>query len=194
MKNLKWEIRLDIKWYEWLYQVSNMGRILSVKRGIKRQNHIMHIKERICKPWYCKWYYIISLHNKWRSKTLQIHRLVLSSFSWREYRNEFQVNHIDWIKSNNKLKNLERCTPQENTNHSMKIWTFWSPPRKWKKGENHNCSKKINQLDTYWNIIKTRWSMSDVKTELWIMSCNISRCCWKKTWRKLAWWFKREYV
>lgn len=46
------------------------------------------------------------------------HRMVLSAWNKIENMENLQVNHIDAIKTNNCLTNLEWCTNQENQNHA----------------------------------------------------------------------------
>ena len=48
-----------------------------------------------------------------------IHRLVLEAYNPIENSLEFQVNHIDGDKENNKLENLEWCTQSQNMRHSL---------------------------------------------------------------------------
>lgn len=55
-------------------------------------------------------------------KTLirRVNQLVALAFLSKESEDQTEVNHIDRIKNNNVVDNLEWCTPQENTLH------FWS--------------------------------------------------------------------
>lgn len=55
--------------------------------------------------------------------TKTIHRLVASAFCAKEI-DRSVVNHIDGNKCNNNYKNLEWCTPSENTKHAIKIGTM----------------------------------------------------------------------
>ena len=43
------EIWKDIEGYEGLYQVSNLGKVKSLERKVKRSNHTINVKEKILK-------------------------------------------------------------------------------------------------------------------------------------------------
>lgn len=77
----------------------------------------------------------IDLRKDGKKYKLKIHRLVLSTFSNKEYKNEFDVNHIDGNKSNNNISNLEWCTRKENINHAVH------------NGLNKQCIKIIAKKD-----------------------------------------------
>ena len=72
----KGEIWKDIKGYEGLYQVSNFGRVKSLKFG----------KEKILKPLkFTKGYLGVRLYKDLAVKTITIHRLVVRSI-YTKYR------------------------------------------------------------------------------------------------------------
>ena len=54
------------------------------------------------------------------SKIMQIHRLVLMLFKPIPNPNMFEVNHINSIRNDNRLHNLEWVTTQQNSDHAMK--------------------------------------------------------------------------
>jgi hypothetical protein len=63
-------------------------------------------------------YYHVRLYKDGTSKMYKVHRLVVEAFIEKDDSREY-VNHIDGDKLNNKLSNLERCTPSENVQHAF---------------------------------------------------------------------------
>ena len=51
----------------------------------------------------------------------QAHRMVLETFLPNENSQNLYVNHINGIKQDNRLENLEWCTASENTHHAMRM-------------------------------------------------------------------------
>lgn len=116
------EIWKDIKCYEGMYQVSNLGRIKSLSREVNSRFGTYITDELIRKLNYKKDGYVnIDLSKNNNHKYYRVHRLVLSTFNPVDNMNNLQVNHIDGNKSNNKLTNLEWVTAKENTLHAIKI-------------------------------------------------------------------------
>ena len=106
----------DIKGYEGMYQVSNLGNVKSLDRIIWN-GHVMHLhKGRVMKPKGVK-YKEVLLCKEGKNKKWFIHRLVALHFIPNP-ENKSQVNHKDGIKDNNHISNLEWATSKENNKHA----------------------------------------------------------------------------
>ena len=104
------EIWKDKKDYEGHYQVSNWGRVKSIKFG----------KERILKLTKDKdGYFFVNLYKNNKSKTFKVHRLVAEAFL-PNTDNLPLINHKDEDKSNNIVSNLEWCDVKYNTNYGTR--------------------------------------------------------------------------
>lgn len=101
------EIWKDIVDYEGLYQVSNLGRVKSIKFS----------KEKILKPVPThNGYYIVGLSKNGNKKRFRVHRLVAQAFIGKISKG-YCVNHINEVKTDNRLENLEIITFKENVNY-----------------------------------------------------------------------------
>lgn len=127
----------DVKGYEGLYQISNLGTLKRLPRFINTKHKTKsYQKEKIIKPYTTlKGYKRASLKNEEGARRILIHRLVAEAWIDNPHK-KTQVNHIDGVKSNNNVSNLEWCTNQENAIHAFKSGLRKSP-----EGLNHGGSK-----------------------------------------------------
>ncbi len=164
------EIWKDIPEYEWMYQVNNLWLIKSFKHK-KNWKLLTPIKDT-------NWYFFVSLLILWKPKYFRINRLVAEAFI-ENPDNKPQVNHINWIKTDNRVENLEWCTPWYNQTHAYEMW-LKTP-----------SSKTVIQYTLNFEIIREWESTVSIFKNLWLHTSNISNCCnWKK---KTCWWFIWRY-
>lgn len=101
------EIFKDIKGYEGLYQISSLGKVYSVRRGI------------VVSPIRKKTGYLnVNLYKDKNMRTFLVHRLVACNFIDNP-NNLPQINHIDGDKTNNAVDNLEWVDGFQNMRHAF---------------------------------------------------------------------------
>lgn len=110
------EIWKSIEGYE-NYEVSNFGNVKSLCRVVERKKYNYYIKEKMLKPNKDKQGYERVFLTNIKGKTLRVHRLVALNFIIN-YKNKKEVNHINGIKTDNRVENLEWCTGLENMQHA----------------------------------------------------------------------------
>ena len=116
------EIWKDIKGYENIYSINNLGEIKSLRRVIhKSDGTIQTYKERILKSYISSnGYPSVSLTKNSKTIMHNIHKLLAISFFNEDYiKNNLVVNHKDGNKLNNCLDNLEIVTYSDNMLHAL---------------------------------------------------------------------------
>lgn len=158
MRNEIWK---DIKNYEGLYQVSNLGKIKSI-------NYNRTKKSKLLKFSITKGYYRVHLCKNKKIKSYFVHRLVAEAFIDNPLNKPF-INHLDCNTKNNYYKNLEWCTQKENINYAQKINSSYN-----------DRNKKVGQYDKNNNLIKVYDSISEASRQTGIFTSSISYSANKK--------------
>lgn len=143
------EVWKDIKDFEGLYMISNLGNVKSFYT-----NKILKLKKDK------DGYLLVNIYKNHKNYCKKVHRLVAQAFIPNVY-NYKEINHIDENKANNVVSNLEWCTRKYNNNY---------------KNKNQSISKRVNQYDLNGNYIATYNSTMEATRKLGI-NRNISACC-----------------
>lgn len=168
------EVWKDIKDYEGLYQVSNLGRVKSLDRIVYQKNSFGNIQKNIYKGKILSLfedkdgYLRVNLKKDKKMKQYGVHVLVantflnINKFKYMEYEdlskidiNRLQINHKNENKKDNCIDNLEFCTVAYNTNYGSR-------------------EQKIIQLDLSGKIIKVWDSRKKASKELHISRNTIN--------------------
>lgn len=186
------EIWKPVIWYEWYYEVSSIWRIKSLSRERNSGAWNYYRPEKIMESYVLKSKYrIVCFSNKIEKKSFYVHRLVAEAFIPNPA-NKPCINHINWIKTDNRVENLERCTYSENELHSVNILKKeW--PWLWKFGSLHYASIPVVQYDLLWNVLKIRDNIPEAARELHLSQGNICTICLGKPGRTTCGGFKRKY-
>lgn len=145
------EIWKDIKGYEGLYQVSNLGRVRSLKYG----------KERVLKTQLDKdGYECLMLYKNGKHKTCRIHRLVAEAFIPNPDGLPC-INHINECKQSNVVTNLEWCSVAYNNSYGTR---------------NERISKRVYQYTLDGSYVRSYYSTREAErqTGIWQQSiCGV---------------------
>lgn len=159
------ELWKDVKGYEGLYQVSNLGNVRSFSKVSK--GRLLAQSER-------KGYLYVALYKKddCANKTIKqtlVHRLVAEMFvpNPNGYN---EVNHIDERKTNNRADNLEWCSHKYNMNYGM-----GAIRRKQQSGG--PFAKAVIQKDLDGNVLKRWKSLGEIQRKAGMAKSSICKCC-----------------
>ena len=184
------EIWRDIKDYEGLYQVSNLGRVRSLNyRHIGKVNIRKTSKTR-------SGYLIVCLYKDGKRKYFSVHRLVAETFI-QNLLNLPEVNHKDEDKTNNfvgtpendyKDGNLEWCDYTYNNKYGTRIERYI------KTNTNGKKSKQVLQYTLDGDFVQEWPSATEPKRKLGYSQGHISECCRGevKSYKGYIWRYKEK--
>ena len=156
----------DVKGFEGKYQVSNMGNVKSLNFNHTKKERLLSTKG------LRSGYPTVSLGRK---SNARVHRLVAETFLKRPIGKD-QVNHINGIKTDNRLSNLEWVTGSENMQHALKN-NLWKPSiEKARKISHEKSSIAVSQINEKGDVVNTFKSIASAerKTGIKHISCVTS--------------------
>jgi hypothetical protein len=130
--------------YEGLYEVSNEGDVMSLRRkATDRRGRVRDVPSRKLTPHLNRGGYCMVLLSKNGHANLRsVHRLLMMAFFPRDDHASVVINHKDGNKANNQLSNLEWCKHSENIAHAyrtLKVAHPWAG----RCGKRHHGSKAV---------------------------------------------------
>ena len=115
------EIWKDVIGWENYYQVSNTGYVRSKDRYIRNyRSGLALTKGKLLSLNKTKGYLVATLFKDKIRERYPVHRLVALHFL-SNAENKPTVNHINTIKDDNRVENLEWCTESENIRHAIDV-------------------------------------------------------------------------
>jgi len=112
------EIWKPVVGYEGFYEVSDIGCVRSVDRDVDIKGILaslmgVTLKQHQTPPGYT----VVKLCRNGSGNSFRVHRLVAAAFIPNP-KNKSEVNHINGVKHDNRIENLEWATPKENSRHA----------------------------------------------------------------------------
>lgn len=112
--------------FDGAYEVSSLGRIRSLDRDVERKDgKPLRVRGRVLSPGAnSRGYLRVTLSMNGHSEWFHLHSLIAMTFLPKPPRkvgsrgNEFVVNHISGVKTDNSVENLEYITSLENIAHA----------------------------------------------------------------------------
>jgi hypothetical protein len=146
--------------YEGFYEINPDGDVKSLERVVPHfRGGLRVIKEKILSGSLDAYgYKVVSISNMINKKVVKVHRLVAEAFI-ENPENKKTVNHINRIKSDNNVKNLEWNTVRENSTHRS------SGKNKTSKYANVHFSNATDKWISQIQIKKTKISIGSFDSE-----------------------------
>ena len=181
----------DVKGYEGIYQVSNLGNVKSLNYNRTGKEKVLRFSKDKDE------YLTVILCKDGKLKNFKVHRLVSQAFI-PNTENKPCIDHINTNRTDNRVNNLRWVTHKENSNNSISIKKMKIKASKSNLGKfgklSHN-HKPILQFSLDGEFIRKWYCAYEVQRELGFNQSGISNCCngKYKTANGYIWGFEKDY-
>lgn len=162
------EIWKPIQGYNGIYEISNLGRVRSCDRIVKRRGSDMKIHSKILtlNNSYGGYQRVVLSNNEHKYRSFAVHRLVAQTFL-SDYSDSLDVDHINGVRDDNRVENLRMCTRKENCNYELSRYNK----------RQSSFKRPVCQFDLENNLISEYESTLEAQRQTGISSGNIYSCC-----------------
>jgi|LGOV01.1.fsa_nt_gb hypothetical protein len=159
------EVWKDVVGYDG-YNISNKGRIRSLDKMIKIGNKSQFLRKgRLLKLQKDRALYLrIRIFKNGIRKSVRLHRLVAIAFIPNSF-GKREVNHINGIRCDNRVENLEWLTKSENMAHAVKMGSF-KGSRKYKRKPVLMLSLENDPLLCFYSITEAEHNFNRTKSHI----------------------------
>lgn len=173
------EVWKDIDGYEGFYKVSNLGRVMSVAHPElshrPKTNRIMHFSKD--KDGYS----LVTLTKRGqKGLSKRVHRLVAQAFIPNP-ENYKEINHINEIKDDNRVENLEWCTTRYNLTYGHRLDSI----RGEKCSKSKLTSEEVEEIRRIYEKGSTEYGQSALGKKYGVSHGSIAYIVKGKSWKHL---------
>lgn len=143
----------DVSGYEGIYEVSNYGSVRHSRTGTQMRGNLNSYGYRVVK-----------LTKDHIGKDFKVHQLVAAAFIPNDF-GARSINHKDGRRDNNRVENLEWCTPSQNARHAIDVLGVTT------------IARPVMQLSTDGELIAIWANANKASATLGINHMMISACC-----------------
>lgn len=171
------EIFKPVVGFEDSYIVSNLGNVISLDRYVNHRHGKQLKKSRKIghSGKFCQGYVRVDLCRNNISLMIFAHRLVAIAFIPNPL-NKPYINHINSIRNDNRVENLEWATAKENVAHAINSGALDLRRCLGRFNEKHHGSKKTLQYDLLGKFVKEWPCRKEIERVLGILPSSISNC------------------